>query len=971
MYSLKRIFPYKLFILFFIVPFSLMAFTQEMELFSEAESRYYSKNYSIALEMYDEFLKKFPLSDLVPDAQYRRAVCFFRLGQFEASKSLFNAIEKRYRATKYINYVPFWKGVILFRQGDFLHSKENLEVFLENTEETDLTAQALLYKALCEVSLDGFSEAQQTMNALIEMKGPPGLSPYEAVLYCYIILKEEAFGDLIIFQDSIDYSGFPDVLKEKVLLYRGAALWRKGEINQSEEVYKELLDAHPEAAATSFRRLYIIAQQNQDFSGMEKIIVEAEEKFAGSPEILKDLWLRIGIESYNRGEINLAQYFLNKIWNQREYKEVREAVPVYLAEIFIRKGETESAEKVLDEYLETSEEESAGVMMRLGNIYIYNENYTKASEILGRVIEQYPDSEQVEEAHYLLAYCQYRLGEFEAALVNCLVLSGKEREESFGGGNLRLKALILKKLEKIDESVRALREYIASYPEDIRAHLDLVKLFFYAKRYVDTVSHARFLFDNHPDIEQKDHYAFLLLKYLSGLSQIALKSYRKSFESFADITEEKTVEAGLSTILAYVEYYRGWALYRMNDFGIAAERFSDFLQAYPAHELYPQALFMAAWCFYSLGNYGKSQDLFSRLAQRKDSKVQDKARFLQGKSLGNLKKHEESAQVFKQLFTGNPDSPYADDALFEYAGILGEKGKINEAADQYLEFYKTYRLSALAEESLYKRGEIYLNNNQYSEARSSFYNYRRQFPGGKLVDAALYWEGLAAYKIDEKRGAALLWEMVINSYERSPFRSDALQKTAAVYVELGEYRRALNLLNELIAGYPEHSEGVNAELRAEEVRYLIYGMSGQEAELTARISKKGGAKTREGRKAMIDLSRLYIFEENGKQERAFQMLSQVLEQDDTLTGAEAQFLLGEYYNKQGEHEKAGKEFFKASLKNPDDRDFMAYSIYRAAQSMKQAGKKRELQELVKRLEEYFGGTEWSHKGEKLLSNEDK
>ncbi|MBA7540136.1 hypothetical protein ES705_32430 [subsurface metagenome] len=50
---------------------------------------------------------------------------------------------------------------------------------------------------------------------------------------------------------------------------------------------------------------------------------------------------------------------------------------------------------------------------------------------------------------------------------------------------------------------------------------------------------------------------------------------------------------------------------------------------------------------------------------------------------------------------------------------------------------------------------------------------------------------------------------------------------------------------------------------------------------------------------------------------------------------------------------------------------MAYSIYRAAKSMKQAGKKRELQELVKRLEENFGGTEWSHKGEKLLSNEDK
>ncbi|MCK5093774.1 MAG: hypothetical protein KAR18_03545, partial [Spirochaetes bacterium] len=142
----------------------------------------------------------------------------------------------------------------------------------------------------------------------------------------------------------------------------------------------------------------------------------------------------------------------------------------------------------------------------------------------------------------------------------------------------------------------------------------------------------------------------------------------------------------------------------------------------------------------------------------------------------------------------------------------------------------------------------------------------------------------------------------------------------------------------------------------------------REAELTARISNRGGAETREGRKAMIDLSRIYIFEMEGKLERAFQMLSQVLDRDDKVTGAEAQFLLGEYYFRTGKPEKAGQAFFRASLMNPGDRDFMAYSIYRAAQMMKQAGKMREVKALVERLEENFSGSEWSDEGKKLLED---
>ncbi len=198
-----------------------------------------------------------------------------------------------------------------------------------------------------------------------------------------------------------------------------------------------------------------------------------------------------------------------------------------------------------------------------------------------------------------------------------------------------------------------------------------------------------------------------------------------------------------------------------------------------------------------------------------------------------------------------------------------------------------------------------------------------------------------------------------------------MRGTAESYVIFGEYPRALDMYSVLIEEYPVYAESINADLRREEIRYLVFGFGKREAELTARISKEGGARTAAGRAAMIELARLYIYEEERKIERAYQILSQVKQQEDVVTSAEAGVLLGEYYYKQGEMEKAGREFFLASLQNPDDEDLMAYAIYRAAHSMKEAGKSSEVRELVQRLQDNFPSSSWSDEGQKLLEELDE
>jgi TolA-binding protein len=577
-----------------------------------------------------------------------------------------------------------------------------------------------------------------------------------------------------------------------------------------------------------------------------------------------------------------------------------------------------------------------------------------------------------DEALYLLAYDQYKSGDIETSLDNLNKVIGVTEDLFLKGGALRLKALALKKLGRPAEAVRTLEEYVALVPEDVKAGLDLVRLKFDAKDYSGVISSSAVLLQKNPELAEKDPRAYLLVRYIEGLSAIDVKSYAKAYESFEAVSGEKTARASLQTIHPYARFYRAWAQYRLNNLSQAARAFSDFLREYPSHALVPEARFMEGWCLYSLGEYDKARSLFSGAAAGASpgtpagSALVHKARFLEGKSLMNMRRHDEAGTVFARVFREAPGSPFADDALFEYAGILEARGKTVDAAASYLELADRYPESPLAPEALYKRGEVFFNKKAYSEAKGAFNAYRARFPKGKLVDAALYWEGVAAFETGEKRQSVLLLRLLVEDYPRSSFKPDALLKQASALEDLGDYREALDLLDRLTREHPEYAKAVNADVASAKIRYQIFGLSEREAELTALISKGGGPKTREGRKAMIDLAGIYLSGDASRIDRAFQMLSQVSEQDDPVTGSEAQYLLGEYYWLRNEWEKSAGEFVKASLRNPANRDFVAGAILRAAQAMKRAGKNREVAELVKRLQEGFAGSQWAEEGKKLL-----
>jgi TolA-binding protein len=943
---------------------ALHAFPEtEAQSYREAENHYISGNYLLALELFESFVRAHPLSDRFGDAQYRRGMCLFHLKRYGEAAEVFARMERRHTPARYSDYLPLWLGISAYHLGDYPGALRSLNDFLAGARgerDRDLAAQAFYYRGLSELELGDTGAATSSFSRLVTEYPDFPRRDHGVVLLSFALLKDGAWERIL----ETDAGSLEAPWRARYLLYRAEALWELGRVGEAEALFAGLLAEDADIAAAAYRYLFLSAQLREDLPAMQALVREAEQRFAASPQILKEIWLRVGIESYRQDSPDLAAFFLRKVWDVEDRRRMPPAVPLYLAEIHIAAGEPEQAAELLEEYLGAAEAEQPDALLRLGDIRLQQQDFVAAELLYGRAMELFDDPERRREAGYFRAYARFRAGDLEGAreLVTGL-RAALPPEAAYARELAALEVTLSRRLDGWQEALALLKDYKSFWPGDLEARENLIKTLFAHKQYRELIVETDLLFRLFPDLKAEEPRLYLLAGYLRGLAQIAEKQYQGASLSLGVIEAAAAEAAGLAVILPYSLYYRGWADYRLGNYARARTALLDLLENYPGHALFPEALFLAGWCSFSLTDYPAAADMFARLAKMGEP-LSVKAAFLQGKSLLNQNRLEEAARVFENLLT--VDSDFADDALFELADIRAHQGRIREAAESYWNLVHRYPQSPLREEALFKRAETYRQGAEPRLAKEAFFEYRSQFPRGSLVDASLYWSGRAAYELGEPFEAVLYWQKLTDNHPRSPFRADALKRSADAYAERGDYRRALNLLTVMIAEYPEEARAAGAELRAAELRYLLLGLTDEEARLSAIIGREGGARSAEGRRAMIELSRLYIYEGSKRIDLAYEMLLAVIEKQDPETAARAQFLAGEYFYRKSDLARAAEEFLRVPLLDPGDNDLIAAAIFRGAEMMQLAGRPGDARALVERLRQYFPDSQWTEEGAALL-----
>lgn len=969
-----------LIIIYFLFVFTGL-YASEKELFREAESRYFAENYILALDIYDEFLNTYPLSDLIPDIQYRRAVCLYNLNKYNEALELFGRIETRYRSTQYLDYVHYWSGLCLYQQKEFARSIDSFNSFLLETEDSDYIINSIIYKTLAEVFLTDYKEAVNTINLLIEDYPDSEMYPYGIVLLSYIYLKQELYEEVAGLIDNNPVEDYSEILKNKCYLYKAEALWQLNRLGEAYNIYSSLIETGTDdMALIAYRRNFLYAQINEDFGSMENILEDAESRFSGDEGELIDLWVQVGIESFKRGKYELSSYFLNKAWEKRDEASISPSVPIYLSEVQIKNDRTAEARKILKEALISMEDSTGSIILRLGDTYFMDNNYENAISLYENFLKDYEDSDRYFEVTYFLAFSYYKSGNSSKALQ---IINGVQEQYSnkarldldlYYKQFLIIRWQIYKERGDFIKAEEALKDYIETYPSDIKARLEVLKLYFVQNKYTQILSESISFEKDYPGLEYTDPYAFLLVSYLKGLSLISEKSYGDALTVLSRITKQRTEETGLGIILPYSYYYKAWALYRLGLYKEAISAFSGFKSEYPEHEMTSMSAYLIGWCYYTQGEYSKALVQFSELAEQSiesekkyTAGLTDKSVFLAAKCYQNTGNLSEAKTLLNEIY--NSPSAFADDALYDYSLILSEQGDVNGAVNALNNFKNKFTDSPLLESVYYKTGELYFMNNSYNEAVNEFYSYRQKYPGGQFTDSSLYWSGLASSILGEELNTLLVWEMLIMDYKKSPYYIDTVQRTAEIYISYKDYKKAMNVYSELLELYPDEAHTYNIDQKVTELKYLISGLSSKEAELKAVIEQNNRTGSKTGRESMIELARVYLNDPDNY-ELAYDLLKEVTAfTEDKETQADAQYLTGEYYFREEDYISAGNEFLKAAVINPADKDLIASALFRAAEMMKYAGMQSDVKALVQRLSENFPDSQWTAEALKLLEGQ--
>jgi TolA-binding protein len=943
------------------------------DLFNEAESRFQSQDYELAVERYEALLRQFPLSDYVPDAQFKRALSLYRVGRDEEALALFDRVASRYRSSQYLPYVPFWRGAVQYRLEQYREALESLTGFIDASDDRQLVQQARLYAALCHTELDDDEAAIATLETLLEETDSLSENSYAVALLASLYFRRAQHDAVILLYTQIDPANLSEKWRSSLTLYAAESYFALEDYDAAAESYRSLTEAATSHRTVAYQRLFQIATQS-GIGDSQEILRRAERDLAGEPGILKDFWLRVGIESYSAGKLDLAELYFRRIWDLRESVPVDVTVPLYLAEVLSANGSSGQAVVVLEQQLDYSSDGRARVLARLGALYVDREEWEKARETLSTAIDEGLDDKLQGQAWYHYAFASYRLGRFEEAAEAVLGPLSNGTAGAYAAELMRLQSRIYRRQDRMTDAVRALRDYTALAPGDSAARLELVQLHFLSDDFVQVIADGGRLLEDSPELRRVSPSDYGQLRYMLGLAQISERSYQEAIahlQAVPDLEEDEPGYDRYRVIQPYVYYYLGWSHFRLGNYREAQDVFETLLSEFPANPFAAEGAYLAGFSAFSEGRYSASERFLRQaISLAGDDTQAAQSAFLLGQALRDGGDRRDAAVQFQEVVERYPESAYADDALYEYAAVSRAAGDVDAAGRAYRRLSREYPDSPLASEALYRVAEILLSQESFEEARDAYFEYRSTFPDGEFLQAALYWGGVASAEIGEDSGALLQWERLISEFPDASLRPEAMRRAAELYEERSEFRKALNLYTSLIAAYPEEARAIGAERKRDELVLLIGGVGQREAELLVTIEENNRATTAEGRDAIVALGQLAINDSLGStvsDSMVLPMLRETVERSsaDPQAAAEAQFLLAEHAYRQNDYRVAGTRYLEVVTISPPDRDLMARSLYRAAEMMKLAGQDSYSRRLVNQLESEFPTSEWTAQAREL------
>ena len=224
-------------------------------LFDEAERRFTSGDFVLAVDRYRALMERYPTSEFFAPAELRSAQALYYLGRYtEALARLQRAAARSQRGRE---QVVFWLGLTHYQLGDYPRAESTFSEYLDgaNTE----AARAHLYRGLSRRELGRVDDATADIEATVTLGGIAEQGYAAAVLF-NLYNERGRFADSVALWERVG-ANLDDNDDFAELRVRGAAdaALAEGNVELARDLFRWLSGFSLESAQWAYLRLFDLA----------------------------------------------------------------------------------------------------------------------------------------------------------------------------------------------------------------------------------------------------------------------------------------------------------------------------------------------------------------------------------------------------------------------------------------------------------------------------------------------------------------------------------------------------------------------------------------------------------------------------------------------------------------------------------------------------------------------------------------
>ncbi len=456
------------------------------------------------------------------------------------------------------------------------------------------------------------------------------------------------------------------------------------------------------------------------------------------------------------------------------------------------------------------------VHFSLADVYIGQGRYKDAVEELTFVIDDPKANEMLRlQSIYARGSLYYQLGQYKEAVADfekCVL--DKKFNESFpqlvSQANEKL-AISYIKIGQVNKGIDFISKLIGEaveVAEKIRYTATLAEAYFEIKNYKDAVRFASDVFQS----DVSDESVFSRATYVLANSHRELGEFNKALAVLLRASEKFPN----SSFVHDVFYSTGAVYYDKGEYENAIEIFDRFLKLFPNSHNYKDALFFLSYSYFRLGYWDRSALYFRRFVREFPSDgLTPEAYFNIGESYYNMGKYEDAIREYRNVYRIFPNDELAPIALYSEGWCYYELQKPEQMIETFKQLVKRYPKSEYAPIALFTIGDYYYNLKDYMRAQQAYEEFVMLYPGHekagearqlikdlKLINVyAEYQEAMKYFDNKDYRRAIDELTKIWQKYPDSDIVVGCRVNIAAAYEQLGDWRKAAKMYEEIIRDY--------------------------------------------------------------------------------------------------------------------------------------------------------------------------